>query len=299
VSERLDDLLASWRRDLRAADKADRTIEIYSQSVRFFSTWLTENDRPATLDQLTKHAVANWLGELRDKGQASGTLSTRYRGLKRFCRWLVAEGELTDDPMTGLEKPKGDAKPVDVLTDDEIERLFKVTSGSDFDDRRDHAILRVLFDCGVRISELSELHVEDVDLTNHDVLHVIGKGRKPRSVPFGAKTGRALDRYRRLRGAHRYASDPKFFLSQRGGMSRDGIDDMLRRRAVQAGVDNLHAHRFRHTAAHRWLAAGGQERDLMRLMGWSSDAMLSHYGSSAADERAREAFRRMRLGDRL
>jgi site-specific recombinase XerD len=296
---RLDDLLASWRRDLRAADKADRTIELYSQSVWYFAAWLTANDRPATVDELTKHAVANWLGDLRDKGQQSGTLATRFGGLKRFCRWLVVEGELLDDPMAGLEKPKGTPKPVDVLTDDEIERLFKITSGADFDGRRDHAILRVLFDCGVRISELAGLTVDDVDLVDHDVIHVLGKGRKPRAVPFGAKTGRALDRYRRLRATHKHADDPRFFLSQRGGFGRDGIDDMLRRRALQAGVENLHAHRFRHTAAHRWLAAGGQERDLMRLMGWSSDAMLSHYGSSAADERAREAFRRLRLGDRL
>jgi site-specific recombinase XerD len=267
--------------------------------VRFFSEWLTANERPVTLEQLTKHAIASWLGDLRDKGQAGGTLSTRYRGLKRFCRWLVSEGELPADPMLGLEKPKGTAKPVDVLTDAEIERLFKVTSGQEFDDRRDHAILRVLFDCGIRISELAGLRVEDVDLADHDVLYVVGKGRKPRAVPFGAKTGRALDRYRRVRGGHKQSDSEKFFLSQRGGMSRDGIDDMLRRRAAQAGVDNLHAHRFRHTAAHRWLAAGGQERDLMRLMGWSSDAMLSHYGSSAADERAREAFKRMKLGDRL
>lgn len=299
MPERLSDLAASWRRDLRAADKADRTIEIYGQSVRFFSDWLEANGRPATVDQLTKHAIAGWLGDLRDKGQAGGTLATRYRGLKRFCRWLVAEQEIPSDPMIGLEKPKGTAKPVDVLTDDEIERMFKATSGSTFDDRRDHAILRVLFDCGVRISELAGLMVDDVDLDDHDVLHIIGKGRKPRSVPFGAKTGRALDRYRRVRGSHRHKDNPKFFLTQRGGFSRDGIDDMLRRRAIQAGVDNLHAHRFRHTAAHRWLAAGGQERDLMRLMGWSSDAMLSHYGSSAADERAHDAHRRMKLGDRL
>ncbi len=65
-----------------------------------------------------------------------------------------------------------------------------------------------------------------------------------------------------------------------------------------SGVDNLHAHRFRHTFAHTWLAEGGQERDLMRLAGWTSDAMLSHYGSSAADARALDAHRRLRLGDR-
>ncbi|MDP9239563.1 MAG: phage integrase N-terminal SAM-like domain-containing protein, partial [Actinomycetota bacterium] len=138
MAERLDDLAKSWARDLRAADKADRTIIIYGQSVKFFADWLAGQGRPQTVDSLTKHAVSAWLGDLYERCQGA-TVLTRYKGLRRFCRWLVAEGELTADPMAGLEQPKPRNKPVPVISDDEVARLFKVTAGPDFADRRDNA----------------------------------------------------------------------------------------------------------------------------------------------------------------
>ncbi len=113
---------------------------------------------------------------------------------------------------------------------------------------------------------------------------MIGKGRRPRALPFGQQTGLALGRYLRTRARERQADRSELWLAEknRGALSSGGIGRMLRRRGDAVGIPGLHAHQFRHTAAYEWLAANGSETDLMRLMGWRSPQMLRRYGASIA-----------------
>jgi integrase/recombinase XerC len=91
------------------------------------------------------------------------------------------------------------------------------------------------------------------------------------------------------------------FLRERGGqrLEQNGIKIMLRRRGQAAGVANMHAHRLRHTLAHEWQVNGGNETDLMAIMGWESPEMLRRYGRSAAAVRAHNSHRMLRLGNRV
>ena len=308
ASPHLDDLVSAFRRSLRGAKKAERTITLYCMSVRFFCDWLTTQGRPHTLDQLTRHAITAWLADLSDRNEAN-TVKTRLAGMRRFCRWLEVEGEVDKAPTHGVEVPEVTDKPVRVLTDDEIKTLLKacqvprgkagVYERAIFDGRRDEVILRVLLDCGLRVSELTGVGLDDVDL-EQEVVYVVGKGSRPRAVPFSASTGTAIDRYLRVRRVHPYARRTSaLLLAERGAISADGVRWRLQVLGEAAGVDDLHPHALRHTFAHRFLVAGGQERDLMMLAGWRSSAMLAVYARSTAVERAHAAHRKLGLGDTL
>jgi site-specific recombinase XerD len=128
---------------------------------------------------------------------------------------------------------------------------------------------------------------------------VTGKGSRVRWVPIGKKAVAALDRYLRAWASHRKAEEPWLWLGQRGRMTVAGIAHVVETRAQEAGIGHVNPHRFRHSFAHHWLSAGGQETDVEQIAGWSSPTMIRRYGASAAAERAREAHRRFGPGDRL
>jgi site-specific recombinase XerD len=178
MTAHLQDLQRSFLRHLRAEGRSPATLRLYGQAVTFFSRWLEGQGRVATLDELNRPAIREWLAVLSDTHEP-GTVKVRHRGLFRFCSWLVDEGEPAENPMRTLSPPTLKMKPVPVITDDELAALMKACAGKEFNDRRDEALIRFLLDCGVRVSEACGLRLDQLDL---DQGMAIVKGKAPRSA---------------------------------------------------------------------------------------------------------------------
>lgn len=297
--------IARFTRYLRASRKSPATIEAYELAARQLADFLEGRGEVLELGEIGRREVQDFLIDVLERAKPATALA-RYRCLQQFFRFLVDEELIERSPMERVKPPKAPEYRPRVLREDELKRLLAACEGVSFEDRRDLALLRVFMDTGARRAEVAGLRwlpadplANDVDLDRGLLRLVETKGGRERLAPMGQRTGRALDRYLRLRERHPLAHLPNLWLSARGPLSGSGMLQVVGARGRQAGVEGLHPHVFRHTAAHFWLANGGQEGDLMQIAGWKSPQMLRRYASSTAAERAISAHRTRSLSDRL
>lgn len=289
------DLLASWEVALRAERKSAQTVKTYGDGMRAFLAWCAREAVEPALDRPT---VSRFTAALLDSGTAASTARSRQLAVRRFSAWLAGEEYIARDGLLGVKPPKLDHPNVPSLTDDELTALIRACSGKGFMDRRDEAIIRLAVETAGRAEEILAMEVTDVDVRRGTAVIRRGKGGRGRRVPFGPRTAQAIDRYLRIRKAHRLAATPALWLGDRGkDLGYYGLRNAMQRRAGMAGIKGFHLHRLRHTAASRWLAAGGSEGGLMAVAGWKSRDMLDRYVRDTAMNRAAEEARSLGLGD--
>jgi integrase/recombinase XerC len=276
--------LRSYVFHLRARNLSPRTIKATEEYLRPF---LALHD-PLNV---SKRDIEVYLGEMTERCKPS-SVWTAWRHLRGFFVWLQAEGDIAYNPMEGVAKPIVPPTEITVLSPAEVRRLLATCKGRSSVDRRDLALLSVMLDTGLRLSEVAQLTPADIGADN--TLRIFGKGRKWRTVALGLTSATALSRWMRLQPE----SATTLWSGTRGAMTPAGIRRVIARRGREAGF-KLHPHQLRHTFVDSWLRNGGAEVDLARLCGWTSTRMADRYARHLADERALTAQRTLAPLDSL
>ena len=192
------DLPASFERHLRAENKSARTVETYLEAVQQLDAFLTVRD--VELADAGREDLEAFLAGLLARWKPA-TAANRYRALRVFYAWLEEEGEIAADPMAKMKPPRVPEQPAPVLTEDLLRRLLAACAGRDFEARRDRALILLLLDTGGRLAEIAGMRLGDLNF-EYGVVVVVGKGSRERALPFGNRTGKALDQYLRARARH-------------------------------------------------------------------------------------------------
>ena len=291
-AEDYGELAQFWEISLRNQNMSGETIRSYIRGVRAYGSWCTAaGDEPS----LSMRSVEAFTASLLEKWSPS-TATARQLAVRQFSAWLARQDppEIERDFLLGIKAPRLDNRVVEHLTDPQLDALIRACAGKRMVDLRDTALVRFMVSTTARAEEACSLRVYDVQIQAGSAVIVRGKGGKGRRVGFGPKTGEALARYSRARRRHKLAHRDELWLAERiRVLNYQALYATLTRRAEAAGIGGFHPHVLRHTAAVRWLRAGGTVSGLMAQGGWTDIAMVQRYIQTASEELAIEESHRL------
>jgi len=256
--------------ELRRENVSAHTLRSYASDLRQLLDYFTPPEaEPPSLEQLDILAVREWLGDLYRGDLAAVTIRRKLAAVRSLFRFLVREGLVPANYARLVRTPKAPKTLPRVMTAEQANNLLDAIATGKIDRAqlvRDTAIFEILYGCGLRVSELVGVNLEDLDLSGR-WLRVRGKGRKERQVPLPSKAAAALDRYlaeRKVSG-----DEQAVFVNPRGGRLTDrAVRDIVKLYAtLLAGDPALHPHSLRHAYATHLLSDGADLRSIQELLG--------------------------------
>jgi len=250
--------------ELKRNNVSEHTVMAYgsdlAQFVAYFSPPGTEPPAPRDFDAWQ---IREWLGSLYRDKLAAVSMRRKLAALRAFFRHLAREGVIDVNPARLVRTPKAPIRLPEVMTAEQMSAVLdRVVAGKEERQHpsRDLAIFEFLYGCGLRVSELVGLNLDDIDRTER-WLRVRGKGRKERQVPYGSKAEAALERYLPERKAK--SAEIALFVNHRGArLTSRGVSFIIK---VYEAF--LHPHSFRHAYATHLLADGADLRSIQELLG--------------------------------
>ena len=289
---RLDILIDRYRLSNIADGKSLKTIEWYDAMLRTYSNYAKQTFGNKSASHLKRDDVRGYILYLREKTRfqdhphnhsnnqhlSSKTIQGHIRTLKAFSTWVFNEGYTSENVLKDLKLPKAAAKIIEPLTKEEITRIFSSIDIKKSIGMRDHVILAILLDTGLRASELANIKMNHIYLET-GVIKVMGKGSRERIVPIGKFVQLKLLEYlERVRPALGHTDTDYLFLSSGGKpLGVNTVKLLFQRLKRSTGISKLHAHLCRHTFAINYLMNGGDIFSLKEILGHRSLDMVNHY----------------------
>ncbi|MFH1678761.1 MAG: site-specific tyrosine recombinase XerD [Candidatus Omnitrophota bacterium] len=276
--EELIDIFLNYLSVERGLSK--NTIISYRQDLRSFIGYLKGREHINSLERADRSQITNFMLWLKEKGLNANSIVRKVAAIKTFYRFLVREKILKQDPTSLLESPKLWRKIPQTLSLQEIEVLISQPNLRKMAGLRDGAIIEVLYATGMRVSELAQLNLEDI---NMDVgfVRCLGKGNKERIIPLGKKAILSLKRY--IEKGRPYflknrSTNVLFLTRIHKGISRQSIWKLIKKYARQAKIKKeIRPHTLRHTFATHLLERGADLRSVQEMLGHSDISTTQVY----------------------
>jgi integrase/recombinase XerC len=266
----LERQIVLYLEDLTRAGNSEHSIRAYESDLRQFLAYLSPPDLapppPAAIDLLI---LREWLASLYRDELSAVTLRRKLAAVRGLFRFLLREGVVPLNVARLVRTPKAPKKLPEVMTAEQVNSLIDGVGGAELErsyPARDRAIFELLYGCGIRVSELAGLNLEDID-RSEGWLRVRGKGKKERQVPLPGQAAQALERCLAERPVVR--DQPAVFLNHhRTRLTTRGISGIVKLYATYLSNDpGVHPHSFRHAYATHLLADGADLRAIQELLG--------------------------------
>ncbi len=294
-------LTESYAHCLSTEGKSTKTITWYAANLKRFAKFLNDNHLPESVTEIDKEEARLFISHLQtevrrwenhtgihDDGRLSAYSVQGYaRTIKAFWSWLMDEGYITRNPMSNLKLPKTPRKVISTFSQEQIQRILNNIDKKSSHGFRNYAMVLLLLDTGLRLSELINLQMDDLDFLQSCIL-VKGKGDKERIVPFGSQVRRTIRRYiMHFRPEPDSPVTGEVFLTEDGlPLKPRAIQSMLLRLSKKAKISGIRCnpHRFRHTFARQYLMNGGDIFSLKEILGHSSLEVVKIYVNLASND---------------
>jgi len=304
IKQAIDEFLLSCK----VEGKSYGIIECYSDKLKDFLWYATNYNWPDDISAITTNHLREFLAYLRETPHRfnstcpramklinSTTVQKYYRALSVLFNWSVSEGILETNSLVKIKVPRAEKKVVKALSSNEVNQLISAL-GNTFDGVRNKAIILVLVDCGLRLGELLNIKIKDIN-TEQQLLKVDGKTGE-RVVRYGMTTEKALKQYMKIRNKVDGHND-SLWLTKKGITLKDSsVETLFIKLAKRTGIA-VHPHLLRHTFATLWLKNGGDSLMLQRLLGHTTLMMTNRYCQAVGCYDAVEAHKRFSPVDRL